>query len=57
MAFKGKEMHDYTKIDDFFTKVLQEIAGKLGGNQRPVASNPASEAASGAGAGDEDVPF
>lgn len=57
VTFKGKEMHDYSKVDEFFAKVLQEIAGKLGGSQRPVASNPASEAASAAEQKDEDVPF
>ena len=56
VTFKGKEMHDYTKVDDFFTKVLQEIAGKLGGSQNRVATNAASEAAPASG-GDEDVPF
>jgi hypothetical protein len=57
VTFKGKEMHDYTKVDEFFVKVLQEIAGKLGGSQKRVSENPASEAAPAAAAGDEDVPF
>jgi len=57
VTFKGKEMHDYTKVDEFFTKVLQEIAGKLGGSQKKVATNPASEAAPAPTGADEDVPF
>lgn len=55
VTFKGKEMHDYSKVDEFFSKVLREISGKLGGNQKTVkvsGENPATEDAL-----DKNVPF
>lgn len=45
VTFKGKEMHDYSKVDDFFTKVLQEISGKLGGSQKTVKAAASQDAA------------
>ena len=57
VMFKGKEMSDYTKVDDFFLAVLKEIGGKLGGS-KPAASKPKTETPAGnAPQNDEDVPF
>lgn len=53
VTFKGKEMHDYSKVDEFFTIALREISGKLGGSQKSVkAEKPAAPEGQ-----DEDTPF
>lgn len=41
VTFKGKVQHDYSKVDDFFVKVLQEISGKLGGSQKVTKATEA----------------
>jgi hypothetical protein len=41
VKFKGKEMNDYTKVDDFFAGELQTLAAKLGGNKRQAQAKPA----------------
>lgn len=53
VTFKGKEMHDYSKVDAFFVEVLKEIAGKLGGNQKTVKKKTAEKETPES----EDVPF
>lgn len=54
VVFKGKTQYDYSKVDEFFVKVLQEIAGKLGGSQKTVKSTEKPTEAAGA---DSDTPF
>lgn len=55
VKFKGKEMNDYTKVDEFFEKELNLIAAKLGGNKKSgkAASKPAPESDQNS----EDIPF
>lgn len=57
VMFKGKEMHDYTSVDNFFVEVLKEISGKLG--QKTKDSQPANQEPDGGqpDGSDEDVPF
>lgn len=61
VMFKGKKMHDYSKVDEFFLNVLKEISGKLGGSSKRAKAASQSEAAAAPAAGgngpDEDVPF
>lgn len=55
VTFKGKQMHDYSKVDEFFVKVLREIAGKLGGSQ--ASTKVDAKSAPSAPSPDEDTPF
>lgn len=57
VTFKGKQMHDYSKVDDFFVNILKEISGKLGGSQATTKVAPPAAGAPESGGLDEDVPF
>lgn len=59
VTFKGKQMNDYTELDQFFGKELVEIAQKLSGkvtSEKPVESNKQVENKKIENL-DEDVPF
>ena len=59
VTFKGKEMRDYSKVDEFFTNVLRELSGKLGGSQKTVtvSEHTSETSASPAPETSEDTPF
>lgn len=44
VKFKGKEMNDYTKVDDFFVKELSVLAGKLGAGKKTRKQTEATPA-------------
>lgn len=58
VRFKGKDMNDYSKVDEFFEKELQTISAKVGGNKKPAGGKKTTTPAPVTQENlDEDVPF
>lgn len=55
VKFKGKEMNDYTAVDNFFIKELSTLGAKLGGGKGPKPSSTAP--ASAPTEKHDDIPF
>jgi hypothetical protein len=57
VMLKGKKVNDYTPIDEFFVKELNELAARLSGKKSESVPETASTTSSSDTSSSEDVPF